>query len=89
MLALELLMWVLQENKITFVVSGDLMFVACLMWVLKDLSPSMFPTLPGIEDYSSWIVARFCIIKFFYIIILIINVIVIVIVIVIVNVPIV
>ena len=26
MLALELLMWVLQENKITFAVSGDLMF---------------------------------------------------------------
>lgn len=23
----------------------------------QDLSPSMFPTLPGIEDYSSWIVA--------------------------------
>ena len=44
----------------------------------------MFPTLPGIEDYSSWIVARFCIIKLFNIITLIINVIIIVIVIVIV-----
>ena len=64
-------------------------FDACCLlittWVLQDLFPSMFPTLPGIEDYSSWIVARFCIFKLFNIIIImiivIINVIVIVIVI--------
>ena len=36
----------------------------------------MFPTLPGIEDYSSWIVARFCIIKLFNIIIIMIIVII-------------
>ena len=74
MLALEFLMWVLQENKITFAVSGDLMFAVNV--VLQDLFPSMFPTLPGIEDYSSWIVARFCIIKLFNIIIIMIIVII-------------